>query len=144
MTKRARLEIFNEPLIYRDVLSIISKHCDTQTWSRLKQSCKLFNIVLLQPSISIPSSFKPLLRRLLYQLDKIEKRFNLLGYLMDLKTSPLPKINFYVNFSVPPFTIYSFDGSIDYLFDKPGAIFGNIYNDPIETIIQRYIKRQHR
>jgi|GWRWMinimDraft_6_1066014.scaffolds.fasta_scaffold68176_2 hypothetical protein len=124
MTKRV------EPLIYRDVLSIISKHCDSQTWGRLKQSCKLFNMVLLHP----PLEFKPLIRRLIYRLDKVVQSFNIWRHLRELR-----ELNLNTHFLLMCYVIYG-NGNIYYLFDAPGSIFGNIYTEPVETIIQRYIK----
>jgi hypothetical protein len=51
----------------------------------------------------------------------------------------LRELNLNTPFSLMCYVIYD-NGDIYYLFDAPGAIFGNIYNDPVETIIQRYIK----
>jgi hypothetical protein len=132
MIKRARLEIFTEPLLYRDVLSIITNYCDIQTWGRLKQCCKLFNFILVRPPISIPESFIPLLRRLLYHLDKNLQSFNIFKYLNILEKASM--LLYYIN--IDDLIFYS-EGSITYI---SGRIFGNIYNEPVEMIIQRYIK----
>lgn len=42
-TKRRRLDETTNPLVYRDVLSLIIPHCTAQTFARLKRVCKQFN-----------------------------------------------------------------------------------------------------
>ena len=44
-TKKRRVvvtETYTNPLVYRDVLSLIAPHCDMQTFARLKCVCKKF------------------------------------------------------------------------------------------------------
>jgi hypothetical protein len=95
--KRQLLESYIPPTdvrLFRDIIHLISRYTDMQTWGRLKQSCKLFHTalilhplvleiqqrLLLDPPVSYIGTeqlFFPYMRRLLYFLkdydDKIQQ-----------------------------------------------------------------------
>jgi hypothetical protein len=121
----------DDPLIYRDIVTIISKYCDTQTWGRLKQSCKLFNTVIIAP----PMEFKPLIRRLLYRIEEAymngtlgnqKQRFYLYSMLFHLETCM-------GSFYFKNFMVDYYQGGNVYYCRK---IMGNLFTDPVEQIIK--------
>ena len=120
MNKRVK---YDDYLIYRDVISIISKYCDTQTWGRLKKSCKLFNKILVSP----PREFKPLIRRLLYQLDGAVLLDDINYYFKRLNAKEYQN-NYWIGF----YCISSSDGSI--ISHPTRQLLGNIYNNSIEEL----------
>ena len=123
----------SDPVIYRDIITIVTRYCNTQTWCRLKKSCKLFNRVLIAP----PIEFKPLIRRLLYKIDEAyrngtlkyipiddRKQFYLEQQVDRLKYC---KVSFY-------FTAFMVDSKGgDVYYSK--KLMGNIFTDPVEQII---------
>jgi hypothetical protein len=129
MTKRV------EPLIYRDVLSIITRRIDIQTWGRLKQSCKLFNKILVKPPIRL--TFEMAMRRLLYFLNvknALKTHYN--TFVLELE---LQKLKYLLQFDwrndgryfkVLSFTI-SHPSGIIYHMKVP---FGNIFNHSLDSM----------
>lgn len=125
------------PLIFRDVLSIISKKCNVQTWGRLKQSCKLFNKILVKPPIRL--TFEMAMHRLLYFLNaKNALRTHYNAFVLDLELQKLKCFlrfdwsNTGKDFRVLSFRISHPSGDIYHM--KDSVPFGNISNHSLDSI----------